>query len=81
MTGEKTYVSLVADLSGYTALTEAHGSRWAARVIQRYQELVVVDHRAGGGRLAETKGDEVLVVGEDAIAVAKTALVLVRRVQ
>ena len=32
-------VLLVADLSGYTALTEAHGNISAAKVVNRYTEI------------------------------------------
>jgi adenylate cyclase len=32
-------VFLIADLSGYTALTEAHGGVEAAKVVVRYVEL------------------------------------------
>ncbi len=80
MIGEKTYVFLVADLSGYTALTEAHGSRWAAQVIRRYLDIVgqVLVPEV---RLAETKGDEVLLVSDDATAMVKTAVALMQRVR
>lgn len=80
MTVEKTYVFLVADLSGYTALTEAHGSRWAAQVIRRYLDIV---HQVlmPGVRLAETKGDEVLLVSDDATVMVKTAVALMQRVR
>ena len=80
MTGEKTYIFLVADLSGYTALTEAHGSQGAAKVIRRFLEIVGISLKPGV-RLAETKGDEVLVVGRDATAVVQTAVTLVKRVR
>jgi len=32
-------ILLVADLSGYTALTEAHGNISAAKVVNRYTEI------------------------------------------
>ena len=80
MTGEKTYVFLVADLSGYTALTEAHGSRWAAEVIRRYLDIVRQVMKPGV-RLAEAKGDEVLLVSHDATAMVQTAVALMQRVR
>jgi class 3 adenylate cyclase len=33
-------VFLIADLSGYTALTEAHGNISAAQIVKRYVEIV-----------------------------------------
>ncbi len=66
-------VLLIADLSGYTALTEAHGSMSAAKIVTRYLEIVhnALDPEA---RLVERVGDEVLIVAADAGSILRTAI-------
>jgi class 3 adenylate cyclase/YHS domain-containing protein len=66
---------LIADLAGFTALTEMHGSRYAAWLVARYVEIV----RAAlspGTRLAERVGDAVLIVAADAATAVRTAVAL-----
>lgn len=66
-------VFLMADLAGFTALTEAHGNLHAADVVARYQELV----RAAlepGVRFLERVGDEVVLVAEAAAPAVRTAV-------
>ncbi|HET7340205.1 MAG TPA: hypothetical protein VFL90_01995 [Methylomirabilota bacterium] len=61
---ERDVAFTLADLSGYVALTEAHGSREAAGVIDRY--LAVADAaRMPAARLVERAGDQ-LVFAADA---------------
>jgi len=75
MAREIEIVFLMADLSGYTALTEAHGAVEAARTVTRYLEMA----RAvlwPGARLVEQVGDEVLIASEAAEAAVRTALAL-----
>ncbi|MBI1736641.1 MAG: YHS domain-containing protein [Candidatus Rokubacteria bacterium] len=63
---------LIADLSGYTALTEAHGNLEAAKVVTRYLELA----RETGDplvRLVERVGDELVFVSDDSAALVATA--------
>ncbi len=64
---------MIADLSGYTALTEAHGSMPAAKIVTRYLEIV---HKAlhPEARLVERVGDEVLIVAADASSILMTAI-------
>lgn len=64
---------LIADLAGFTALTEIHGSRHAAWVVTRYVEIVraTLHPRA---RLAERVGDAVLIVAPDAESAVRTAV-------
>ena len=69
--GEYTFV--IADLAGYTALTEAHGGAEAARTVARYTQLAW-DALRPGVRLAERVGDQVLFVGGDPAAAMATAL-------
>ncbi len=66
-------VFLIADLSGYTALTEAHGNMTAAKVVTRYVQIVhEVLHP--DARLADRVGDEVLIVAADAAMILQTAI-------
>jgi len=66
-------VFLIADLSGYTALTEAHGGIEAARIVTKYVGLAQ-QALASGARLVERVGDEVLVVADTAAGAAQTAI-------
>jgi class 3 adenylate cyclase len=66
---------LIADLSGYTALTEAHGNMSAAEAVTRYVEIVhEVLHPSA--RLVERVGDEVLIVAEDPANLVQTGISL-----
>lgn len=65
-------VFLIADLAGYTALTEAMGDMEAAKVIARYVELVDGVLRPGT-RMLERVGDEVLIVGDEVASTLRTA--------
>ena len=66
-------VFLVADLAGYTALTEAHGGTQAATTVRRYVEIAEAALRPGV-TVAERVGDELLIVGAGAADVLETAL-------
>jgi class 3 adenylate cyclase len=63
---------LLADLSGYTALTEAHGNLEAAKVVGRYLELAR-DAADPAVRLVERVGDELVFVSEDPAALVGMA--------
>ena len=54
---------LIADLAGYTALTEAHGNHHAAEVIQRYMQLSDAILTPSVRRV-ERVGDELLIVAD-----------------
>ena len=73
-------VLLVADLSGYTALTEAHGNISAAKVVNRYTEIAK-ESLYEGTRLIERVGDEILIASTDAASIIKTALKLVHKIE
>lgn len=75
MDGEVDVVFLIADLAGYTALTEAHGGPEAAKVVHRYVELAERTLRPGLS-IVERVGDQVLIVGEHAPAMVETAIAL-----
>ena len=68
-------VFLMADLAGYTALTEAMGAREAADVVSRYVGLAEAALRPPA-MLVERVGDEVLIVSDDAVTAVETALAL-----
>jgi len=73
-------VLLVADLSGYTALTEAHGNISAAKVVNRYIEIAE-ESLYESTTLIERVGDEILIAGTDAADIIKTALKLVHKIE
>jgi len=66
-------VFLIADLAGYTALTEVHGDMSAARIVKRYVEIVN-DNIFPGTKLVERVGDEILMVSNDATSIVRTAV-------
>jgi class 3 adenylate cyclase/YHS domain-containing protein len=67
------YAFVIADLTGYTALTEAHGGAEAAKTVARYTELAS-NALSPGVRLAERVGDQVLIVSDDPCSAVSTAL-------
>lgn len=66
-------VFLIADLAGYTALTEAHGDMSAVRIVKRYVEIVN-DNIFPGTKLIERVGDEILMVSNDVTSIVRTAV-------
>ena len=66
---------VIADLSGYTALTEAHGNREAARAVTRYQEIARGVMQPAT-RLLDSVGDELLIAAASASAAIRTAVLL-----
>jgi len=71
---------LIADLSGYTALTEAHGDLSAAQVVERYGEIVQ-SALCSDAQLVERVGDEVLIVSSNPEAVIETAVSLRAKIE
>jgi adenylate cyclase len=69
---EENMAILIADLSGYTALTETHGASAAADIIDRYIEIVK-DCLAGDSHFHERTGDEVMIVSSSADHLLDTA--------
>jgi class 3 adenylate cyclase/YHS domain-containing protein len=66
---------MMADLCGYTALTETHGARAASDTVLRFVRLA----RAAlvpSVRIVDSIGDSVFCAGEDTLAVVQTALQL-----
>ena len=72
---EKNIAILMADLSGYTALTETHGSVAAADLIDKYMEIVK-RCMVGDSRLHERTGDEIMVVSSSPDFLLATALMI-----
>jgi class 3 adenylate cyclase/YHS domain-containing protein len=69
---------LIADLSGYTALTETHGSFSAADLIDKYIGIVN-EALIGTSLLQERVGDEVMIIAPRADDLLATAKVLLQR--
>ena len=69
---EKTLAILMADLSGYTAMTDAHGGESAARIVNKYMQLV--DSAVhGSSRIVQRIGDQVVLIGDNADDMVITA--------
>jgi adenylate cyclase len=76
---EQNIAILVADLSGYTALTETHGALSAADLIDKYIEIVN-NSLVGDSYLHERVGDEVMIVSDSPDNLLSTAVVLLSSV-
>ena len=69
---------LIADLSGYTALTEAHGALAAADLVDRFLEMVE-GCLVGQSHLHERRGDEVMIISPSPHQLLDTALILLQK--
>lgn len=74
---ENTIAILMADLSGYTALTETHGSVAAADLIDKYIQIVE-NCLVGDSRLHERTGDEMMIVSASPDFLLATALMIAK---
>lgn len=74
---EENTAILMADLSGYTALTEIHGAVSAANLIDRYVEIVE-KCLVGDSRLKERTGDEVMIVSASPDHLLSTAVMIMK---
>ena len=74
---EETIAILMADLSGYTALTETHGSSDAADVVEKYI-TIVRNCLVGDCELHGVVGDEVIVISTSADHLIYTALLIIQ---
>ena len=72
---EKLIAILMADLSGYTAMTEVHGPAQAISMVDKFIKLTE-QSLFGRSRLFERVGDQVVIVSEDADDLARTAVAL-----
>ena len=64
---------LFADLSGYTALTEAHGGLEASEIVLRFVRLVEASIEPSV-TIVNSIGDDVFVIGAETLAVVRTAI-------
>lgn len=65
----------MADLSGYTAMTEMHGAEAAATIISRYLHLVNLSLK-GNSEMLERVGDQVVIISDNADDIASSAMAL-----
>ncbi len=72
---EKNIAILMADLSGYTALTETHGSVSAADLIDKYIRIAE-NCLVGDSKLHQRTGDEIMFVSDSPDNLLATALKL-----
>jgi adenylate cyclase len=71
---------LIADLSGYTALTETHGAMHASEIVLRFGQLAEASLEAGVA-IVDRVGDQVLCAGTDTHALLRSALRLCAAVE
>ncbi|HEX5937547.1 MAG TPA: extracellular solute-binding protein [Actinomycetota bacterium] len=67
---------LIADLRGYTSLSDARGDQAAADVAERFVAIARESAEAGSGTIVEVRGDEVLAVFDSAREALRAALAL-----
>ena len=72
---EENLAVLLADLSGYTALTETHGSIAAADLIDKYMEIVE-SCLVGDCMVHARTGDEVMVISSSPDSLIATAVLI-----
>ncbi len=77
---EKLIAILMADLSGYTAMTEVHGAAQAIFMVDKFIKLAEKS-LLGKSRLFERVGDQVVIISEDADDLARTAVALYKNSQ
>jgi class 3 adenylate cyclase/YHS domain-containing protein len=71
---------LIADLAGYTALTETHGALHASEVVLQFDRMAEASLEPGVA-IVDRVGDQVLCAGAETYAVLGTALRLFRAVE
>lgn len=75
---EQDLAILIADLSGYTALTEAHGSTTAADLVDKFIEITN-DCLCGDSHLHSRTGDEVFLISTSADDLVTTAILMMQK--
>ena len=71
---------LIADLAGYTSLTEVHGDLSAADLVSRYIEIVK-ESLEEDTNLVEQIGDEVLITSGNPKSILKTAINIINKTE
>ena len=74
---EQDIAILIADLSGYTSLTDAHGASAAADLIDKYMGIVQ-NALIGDSEFHQRTGDEVLIISESVDDLLCTAISLIQ---
>jgi adenylate cyclase len=74
---EQNIAILIADLSGYTALTETHGATTAADLVDKFLEIVD-ESLVGYSKLHQRVGDEVMIVSASPDHLISTAIMLIQ---
>ena len=69
---EKEIAILMADLTGYTAMTDVHGGASAARIVTKYMEIVSAAC-SGTAVVNERIGDQVVIVADEPVDLIVTA--------
>ncbi len=72
---EKQMAILIADLSGFTALTEFHGASAAADIADQFEQAAIASLE-GESFLFKRVGDQVIIMSSKADDIARTALQL-----
>jgi class 3 adenylate cyclase/YHS domain-containing protein len=72
---ERELAILMADLTGYTAMTDVHGGASAAKLVRKYMELVEMA-LFGSARLVQRVGDQVVIKSTTPEDAALTAIKL-----
>jgi adenylate cyclase len=69
---ETSIAILMADLSGYTAMTHAHGGASAAKIVQKYMQMVE-QSLVGSSKVFQRIGDQVVITSANADDILETA--------
>jgi adenylate cyclase len=69
---EKEIAILMADLTGYTAMTDVHGGASAAQIVNRYMKIVDAA-TYGTTKVVQRIGDQVVMIAENALDLMTTA--------
>lgn len=77
---EKEIAILMADLTGYTAMTDVHGGASAAKMVSKYMEIIDAAIH-GDTKVIQRIGDQVVMIAEESHDVLETAKELNRLTQ
>jgi class 3 adenylate cyclase/YHS domain-containing protein len=75
---EKEIAILMADLTGYTAMTDVHGGASAAKVVHKYMQLVD-QSLFGSTQVVQRIGDQVVMMSDEPLDIIITAKKLLGR--
>jgi adenylate cyclase len=76
---ERPAAVLIADLTGYTAMTDVHGGASAATLVKKYMELVD-NALVGNTKVIQRVGDQVVLLADDPNDIVETAKTLSSRI-